>query len=309
MKVHPAAEVFPMMTDDELDQLAQDIKENGQLNPVIMDGDVLIDGRNRVAACERAGIDVEVEELGDREIEAVILSANVSRRHLTVGQRAMGAVLVKARIAKNGNSRRRTGERRAAFLAAGVSAGSLGNAEYVYKHAPDLVNQVMAGASLTEARRIAQELRKEKEDADEQAKRQLKEIEREQKRIAREEQKLLAALESIRSEIGPEVQVPPEPEMELRFTPHPSTGQIEMSSGPIHKSTLKDEQRLLKRLLAVRDTIEALAQEPVIESSQSFELHAMAVRDWASQVVKAVYGMVEAHNAVLKQSGKIRRVQ
>jgi hypothetical protein len=34
IKVHPAADLFPMMAEDELDVLGRDIKENGLRQPV-----------------------------------------------------------------------------------------------------------------------------------------------------------------------------------------------------------------------------------------------------------------------------------
>jgi hypothetical protein len=52
-KVHPCADVFPMMTDEELDKLAEDIKANGLKDPVDFVGDELVDGRNRMEAMER----------------------------------------------------------------------------------------------------------------------------------------------------------------------------------------------------------------------------------------------------------------
>jgi hypothetical protein len=68
--VHEAAELFPMMSDEELDALGADIKEHGLHGPLVFfqrvasngsqDGDdtdwYLLDGRNRLAAMERAGI-------------------------------------------------------------------------------------------------------------------------------------------------------------------------------------------------------------------------------------------------------------
>jgi hypothetical protein len=58
-KVHPAADVFPMMSDEELDALGQDIKVNGLhwgSKIVFTMDDQLLDGRNRLEAMERAGV-------------------------------------------------------------------------------------------------------------------------------------------------------------------------------------------------------------------------------------------------------------
>jgi hypothetical protein len=49
LPVFPAADVFPMMADDELDELASDIRENGLREPLVIaeiSGEVvLVDGR------------------------------------------------------------------------------------------------------------------------------------------------------------------------------------------------------------------------------------------------------------------------
>jgi ParB-like chromosome segregation protein Spo0J len=56
--VHPIADLFPMMTDEELANLAADIKANGLIHPVVLDKNgVLLDGRNRDRACQIAGIE------------------------------------------------------------------------------------------------------------------------------------------------------------------------------------------------------------------------------------------------------------
>jgi hypothetical protein len=58
--VHPAADVFPMMSDTELAELGADIKKNGLTTPIVFwtgdSGTFLIDGRNRLEAMERAGV-------------------------------------------------------------------------------------------------------------------------------------------------------------------------------------------------------------------------------------------------------------
>ena len=55
--VHPYADKFPMLSDAELGELAESIAENGLRSPIVLTPDGLIlDGRNRAAACERAGV-------------------------------------------------------------------------------------------------------------------------------------------------------------------------------------------------------------------------------------------------------------
>lgn len=45
-----------MIPDDEMQELAADIEENGLIHPIVIKGNVLIDGRNRLAACKIAGV-------------------------------------------------------------------------------------------------------------------------------------------------------------------------------------------------------------------------------------------------------------
>src|SRR4030095_2030460 len=88
--VHPVAALFPMMSDDELDDLAADIATNGLLHPIVLDASgTLIDGRNRLEACRRAGVEPAYTTLDGHEAAGVLLSSNVARRHLNAGQRAM----------------------------------------------------------------------------------------------------------------------------------------------------------------------------------------------------------------------------
>src|SRR5262249_25205209 len=63
IKVHPAADLFPMMSEPELRELGEDIKENGQRVQVVLWKDPspggehwLVDGRNRLDAMELVGI-------------------------------------------------------------------------------------------------------------------------------------------------------------------------------------------------------------------------------------------------------------
>lgn len=94
MRTHPAADLFPMLRDADLVDLARDIGEHGQHDPIeLLDGAIL-DGRNRFAACERAGVEprfVDAPESAHRSPVAYVVSKNIRRRHLDEGQRAMVA--------------------------------------------------------------------------------------------------------------------------------------------------------------------------------------------------------------------------
>ncbi len=87
--VHPAAEAFPMLPDDELQALADDIKKNGLLLPIIVShDDLIIDGRNRRRACELAGVKPRYETRLVQDVVAFVVATNLHRRHLTTQQRA-----------------------------------------------------------------------------------------------------------------------------------------------------------------------------------------------------------------------------
>lgn len=89
MKVHPAAELFPMMTEAELSELAVDIQQNGQRHPLVIFSGLLLDGRNRMAACGIAGVKPRTEVLAQCDSPtAYVISANLHRRHLLPAQRA-----------------------------------------------------------------------------------------------------------------------------------------------------------------------------------------------------------------------------
>jgi protein gp37 len=100
--VHPAAALFPMMPDDELQALAEDIKKNGLRNRIVVilpdtrDGLAqIVDGRNRLRACQLAGVEPLFTALGfprdaqgvTRGVTEYIVSCNLFRRHLTNEQR------------------------------------------------------------------------------------------------------------------------------------------------------------------------------------------------------------------------------
>jgi ParB-like chromosome segregation protein Spo0J len=92
---HPVADLFPMMTHEELSDLAADIKANGLIHPIVVDkAGVLIDGRNRLRACEIAGIEPAVVVFEGDDTRQYIFASNIARRHMSKGQQAMAVAMV-----------------------------------------------------------------------------------------------------------------------------------------------------------------------------------------------------------------------
>lgn len=91
--VHPAAELFPLISAEELAELADDIKTHGLNEPVWLyndpeSGTVLLDGRNRSLACASIGVKPETRLYRGEDPIGFSISQNMQRRHLTTGQKA-----------------------------------------------------------------------------------------------------------------------------------------------------------------------------------------------------------------------------
>jgi hypothetical protein len=148
-----------MMPDDELATLAEDIKQNGQVHPIIISDyegeEVLLDGRNRLRACEIAGVKPTFKKLNGEDQKAFILSVNINRRHMTVGQRTMAVAMVyptPARLRTKGSG---------AATASRLNPSYLACARNVLARAPNLAKAVVSGAiTLSEAdKRVGDERR------------------------------------------------------------------------------------------------------------------------------------------------------
>lgn len=89
MDIHDVCSLFPMMTEEEFAGLKTDIDLHGQREPILTYRGKVIDGRNRLLACEELGIKPIVKEWdGDGSLVEFIVSLNLHRRHLNQGQRA-----------------------------------------------------------------------------------------------------------------------------------------------------------------------------------------------------------------------------
>ena len=175
MLTHPLADLFPRITGHDLQALAADVAENGLHHPVVLYDGLVLDGRNRLAACAIAKIEprFEVFEGTEEEALALVLSLNLQRRHLTTAQRA--ALAVQLLPFEEDAARRRQGTRtdlhqnsdrssngngQALDLAGkrvGISRDSVWRARRLSDDAPDVFAAMQDGVirSLGEATRLA----------------------------------------------------------------------------------------------------------------------------------------------------------
>lgn len=112
IKVHPAADIFPLLFGAEFEGLKADIKKHGVLERPAYLGGLLLDGRNRVRACEELGIEPgrRRDLADDTDAIAFVLSANLHRRHLTSSQRAAVAADALPLIEAEAKKRKATGK-------------------------------------------------------------------------------------------------------------------------------------------------------------------------------------------------------
>jgi hypothetical protein len=158
--VHPVADLFPYLGKDELIDLAQDIEENGQLQPIVLFEGAILDGRNRLAALKLAGFSTaDTIDYGGDDPVGFIMSINLRRRHLSTGQLALLAVSLlphlEARAAErqaflganggddpSGEFTSRGQSRDEAAAMVGVGGQAVTRAKALVNNAPHLAEQV-----------------------------------------------------------------------------------------------------------------------------------------------------------------------
>lgn len=168
--IHPAAELFPLIEGEAFDELVADIKANGLREAAWLNRDgVLLDGRNRIRACQKAGVKPDFRQFNGSDEVGFIVSLNLKRRQLSKSQAAMLAVDILPMYEEEANQRRvQSGQehhrgqgkvearvpqplprapqaRDNAASATGVSGRAVGQAKRITESAPDLAEQVRQG--------------------------------------------------------------------------------------------------------------------------------------------------------------------
>lgn len=164
MKAHRYAKYFPLMDGEEFDDLVNDIREHGLLEPIVTFEEAILDGRNRFRACKKAGVEPRFTKYRGNGVITYIISKNVHRRHLSVSQRAVIALdvlpvlekeaakrnPVAQRIGRPRNARRGTPTENGTSTAhAGrmlrVGGSTVRQAKRIAKEAPELLPAIRAG--------------------------------------------------------------------------------------------------------------------------------------------------------------------
>jgi hypothetical protein len=140
--IHPAAAAFPTLGRRDLRELVEDIRVQGLQQPIVLirEGETVyvLDGANRRAACEKAGVEPRFEWYEGSNPEGYVMSANLRRRHMTPGQRAACA-------AKVLTTRANSASQSAIALDVNVSQSAVSHAFIVNEDDPDLLQQVIDG--------------------------------------------------------------------------------------------------------------------------------------------------------------------
>jgi hypothetical protein len=173
IKIHDFAAMFPMAAESELLEMANDIRQRGLICPIItLDGKVL-DGRNRLAACEIAEVTPRFQPYSGSDPLADVVSWNLKRRHLSPSQLAALAVELKPMFEERAKERMAEGgrdkgmanlpyppldkgtARDQAAAAVGVSGRTVQDAENVRKESPEMFGEVKAGRMTVNAAKNA----------------------------------------------------------------------------------------------------------------------------------------------------------
>jgi len=151
--------VFTSFEDtQEFDGIVVSIKQYGLFEPILMWQGWIVDGRHRHKACLKADVKPTYEYLPDdmpfNVVRDRVVAANIMRRHLTTGQRAMTAAALAnmtdggggnqyTKVDRTNSSSAKSNEDSADQLNVGTTA--VKTAKAIKRDAPDLAEEVSKG--------------------------------------------------------------------------------------------------------------------------------------------------------------------
>jgi hypothetical protein len=154
-KVHPHADIFPMISPEEMQVLADDIKANGLKHEIIVVSITdefgqglpwILDGRNRWVACIMAGVTpifldetltlTKASKTNPSAMLNRVITENLARRQLTATEKAI--VAEQLAVAQRGGKQNGAFTVTQAAKQIGVSASNIGRARKLKEVAPHI---------------------------------------------------------------------------------------------------------------------------------------------------------------------------
>jgi len=264
-----------MLDAERLDALAEDIKEHGQLHPIVLDREGrILDGRNRAYACWKAGIEPEYVTWEGEDTGGYALAANGQRRDLSQGAKAMIAVM-----AENLPS-----GKKAEALRIGVRYADVCMARTVHTHLSSRVAGVIAGESLKAAYDDALVIKSVQQPRpDRQA-------------------KIKENIEAIGSPVVPR----PAPNLSIGD----AFANVEKTpDAPSRDESLQAQQHVTGVLIQCKRSLQALADSPPELSGFPPPLTVAAIRSAVTQIVDLAHAIAEQYNDALDDTSRIRRIK
>jgi len=165
---HPVASLFPLLEGPEFEELKADIAAHGLLEAIWLHPDgSIIDGRNRHRACIETATRPGFRTWDNGgSLVSFVVSMNLHRRHLSIGQRAAIGLDIQEARAKEEQAKPQpindglfkfeqpsVDTWKEAAQLAGVSKGSMSTAKTIRDEAPDLFADVVSGEKSLNAAR------------------------------------------------------------------------------------------------------------------------------------------------------------
>jgi len=310
MKIHPMADLFPMHTEEMLQDLAASIKAHGLRHPIVLDKEgQIIDGRNRFAACKLVGVEPQFRTEEGDPIDYIqsLDDENLVTRKINKSQHAM-AYAIRYPEAQHGGDRK-SAEAKSSIGTIHVpfSKQYLSWARTVLREASELKDQVLAGASLDQAYKAVLDQRRAKENHEAQIKeqealiaRQKQEAERTLANLKAQQEKKITELKLAIEEIGPEpeLKVPTIPSMrDLPSVKETSTTEIRTVSDNLFPK-LEEQRSFLGSLSGSIQSLKRLKNEgPISLAPRSQHLAVCSAAIQVMNLASEIYNQHKNHLA------------
>ncbi len=157
MQFHKYADIFPLMDDVALNELAADIKATKQHNPIWLYEGKILDGRNRFKACTIAKVKPFYSTYRGDDPIGFVLSLNLKRRHLNDAQ--LAEVALKVAVLKVGDNQHKTEgaptgapSQAAAAEQVGVSRRSVQRRKKILEQGSKALNEAVSAGDVSMAK-------------------------------------------------------------------------------------------------------------------------------------------------------------